>query len=93
MIRQRYQLISSRDNDDQIILESDWLKSTLGHTQPRVVVLKCYLSLMIISMQKNKQLFVLSSFIAGQIPRLILHSDMMRCTTGHTQTKSSDLKC
>ena len=39
MIRQRYQLIPSRDIDDQRILESDNFKGTRGHIQLRVVVL------------------------------------------------------
>ena len=39
MFQQRNQLISSRDTDDQRILESDWTRGTPGHTQPRVKVL------------------------------------------------------
>ena len=39
MARQRYQLITSRDFDDQRIPESDWTRGTPDHTQPRVVVL------------------------------------------------------
>ena len=39
MARQWYQLISSRDIDDEIILESDQPKKTLGHTRPTVVIL------------------------------------------------------
>lgn len=34
----RYQLIPSRDIDDQGILESDWVKGTTDHTKPKVVV-------------------------------------------------------
>ena len=37
MVRQRYELISSRDIDEQRTPKSDSPKSTLGHTQPRVV--------------------------------------------------------
>ena len=33
----RYQLIPSRDIDDQGILQSDWVCGKTGHTQPRVV--------------------------------------------------------
>ena len=39
IVKQWYQLISSRDTDDQRILESDQPKSTSGHTQPTVVAL------------------------------------------------------
>ena len=39
MSQQRNQLISSRNTDDQRILESDWTRGTPGHTQPRVEVL------------------------------------------------------
>ena len=39
MARQWYQLISSRDIDDEIILESDQPKKALGHTRPTVVIL------------------------------------------------------
>ena len=39
MDRQRYQLIPSKDIDDQRILESDWSKDSADHTQPWVVVL------------------------------------------------------
>ena len=42
MVRQMYQLIPSRD-DDQRILTSDWPKGTSGHTQPREVVLNATL--------------------------------------------------
>ena len=38
MVRQRHQLIPSRDIDDQRILEFNWTKGTLGHTQSRMVV-------------------------------------------------------
>ena len=38
MDRQRYQLIPSKDIDDQRILESDWSKDSADHTQPWVVV-------------------------------------------------------
>ena len=48
MVRQRYQFVSSRDIDDQKILESDWPKSTSGHNQQSVVNLKYYLILTII---------------------------------------------
>ena len=37
MVRQRYELISTRDIGDQRILESDWPKSTPGFDQQRVV--------------------------------------------------------
>ena len=33
----RSKLIHSWDIDDQRILQSDWMRSTLGHTQPKVV--------------------------------------------------------
>ena len=39
MVRQRHQLIPSRDIDDQRILGSNWTKDTLGHIQSRMVVL------------------------------------------------------
>ena len=38
MVSQRYQLIPSRDVDDQRILEFDWPNGIPGHTQSRVVV-------------------------------------------------------
>ena len=44
MVTQTYQLIASRDIDDQRILESDCPKSTPGHTQTRVVVLNATFS-------------------------------------------------
>ena len=31
MVRQKYQLIPSKDIDDQRILKSDWPKGTPGH--------------------------------------------------------------
>ena len=34
----RYQLIPSRDNDDQRIMQSDWTRDTPDHTQPKAVV-------------------------------------------------------
>ena len=34
----RYQLISSRDTDDQRILQSDWIRGTNGHIQTKVKV-------------------------------------------------------
>ena len=52
MARQTYQLIPSRDIDGQRNLESDWPKSTPGHTQP-IAVFLCYLPLMVISIHKN----------------------------------------
>ena len=71
--RIRYQLILSRDIDNQRILKFDWTRDTLSHTQPKVEFssaiwmdnkhtwhnltkednLRCYLSLMIISMPKK----------------------------------------
>ena len=39
MIRQRYQIISSRDTDDQRILEFHSTKDKPDHTKPRVAVL------------------------------------------------------
>ena len=38
MARKTNQLFPCRDIDDQRNLESDWPKSTSGHTQPRAVV-------------------------------------------------------
>ena len=34
----RYQLTLSRDNDNQRILQSDWMRGTTGHTQTNLVV-------------------------------------------------------
>ena len=58
-VRQRYQLFPSSDIDDQRILGSDWPKGTPGHNQTRVIVLniKYYLHLMIISVQKIKDIY------------------------------------
>ena len=39
MVRQRYPLILSEDNDDQKLRESDGPKRHTYHTQPRAVVL------------------------------------------------------
>ena len=38
IIRQSYQLISSRDTDDQRIPQFDWNRGTPGYTQLKVVV-------------------------------------------------------
>ena len=38
MQKLRYQLILSKDIDDQKILQSDWTRGTTGHTQPKEVV-------------------------------------------------------
>ena len=35
----KYQLIPSRDIDDQRLMQSNWTKSTTGHTQPKVLLL------------------------------------------------------
>ena len=43
-----FQLILSRDLDDQRILQSDWMRDTLGK---KIASLRYYLPLMIISMQ------------------------------------------
>ena len=34
----RYQLIPIRDVDDQKILQSDWMRGKISHSQPKVVV-------------------------------------------------------
>ena len=39
---------------DQRILQYDWTSGTNDHMQPKVVGLRCYFSLMIVSMQKSK---------------------------------------
>ena len=46
----RYQLISSRDIDDQRILQSDWMRETNGALS--IKILRSYLFLRVISMQK-----------------------------------------
>ena len=38
MVRQTYQMIPSRDIDDQGIMESDWNRGTTGFAQPKVIV-------------------------------------------------------
>ena len=34
----RYQLLPIRDVDDQKILQSDWMRGNISHSQPTVVV-------------------------------------------------------
>ena len=48
----RHHLILSRDTDDQRILQSDWIRSTSGHTIKNSR-LRCYLPLIFIFMQKS----------------------------------------
>ena len=53
MDRKRYQSFTFRNTDDQKILESDWYKG-IASTLNQDCYQKCYLPIMIISMQKTK---------------------------------------
>ena len=80
MVSQRYQLIPSRDFDDQRILES------AGPHPTKKGSLRCYLPLMTNSMHKKNLRYQLILFRNISDQRS-LQSDWAGGTTGHSQPK------
>lgn len=76
-------MIPSRNDDDQRILEFYWTSNTC-HTHPKVEVFRCYLLLMIISIQKIKDI---GWFFLGCCWSNNPAIQWTRGTTSHTKPK------
>lgn len=72
MVWQRYQLIPSRDIDDQTIMKSVWTWGTPGHTQPRVEALDITFSLWL-SPIKDIDWFFQVNYCWSKSPAIWLH--------------------
>ena len=84
MVRQRHQMILSRETGDQISLQSDWKRDTPDRTYSKVLALDAPPSFDDYLHTKNKILIDSTQNIHNQ---RILQSNWKRDTPGHTYPK------
>ena len=80
----RYQLILCRDIDDQRMLQSDWMRGTIAHTQTKVLVPGATFFDDYLDPKNLRYRLIPSRDINDQ---RILQSGWMEGTNGHTQPK------
>ena len=84
-VRQRYQLIPSKNIADQRMLKFDRTRRIPDHTQTNVIVLDTILPEMIISMKKIKNIYLL-------FPVILLIKESCNLTESETQLARSNQK-